>query len=504
MEPLLTSAEMQRADRFTIDEKSIPETVLMEHAALAVVKALESRFGSTLLSTRGLIVAGPGNNGGDALAAARLLHHRGHSGLSVVALGKKESRSASCQLQANILYSLGLEIESQVGNKIEGYDWIIVGIFGTGLARPVEGEYREVIERINAVTSSWILAIDMPSGLCANTGMPLGIAVRASHTVTLGFYKRGLVTGEAAEYTGQLSLATIQIPRSIPGVTPEAFLFDDKDAKTSLPKRLPSGHKGTYGHVYIWAGRPETEGACAITSLAAWRAGSGLVSLFGESETLNQIRPRLLPEVMSTIWGKDFFQKENSVFAIGPGMGTNANAWSVLKEALLSAKSLVVDADGLNLMAQNEAEALVLCKKRSNPILMTPHPKEASRLLQTSVDDIQRDRYSSARRLAEKWNAWALLKGRGTIVVGPSSPMWVVNRGNSVLSKGGTGDLLTGIIASLLGQGLSPQVALALAAYLHGRSAEIMAQKRGEERSALASEVADGLSLVYSSLDTLA
>jgi hydroxyethylthiazole kinase-like uncharacterized protein yjeF len=504
MQPLLSALQMRQADRFTIDRLGIPEIVLMEHAALAVVKTLVSRFGS-LEDTSGLVIAGVGNNGGDALAAARLLHHHHCRQLVIVVVGDEANFSASCRVQMSIVRQLGLNVQKELTTDlVENTDWIVDGLFGTGLTRPVEGHYREAIERVNQATAQkphWTVAIDIPSGLSADTGRPLGVALKASATVTLGFVKRGLVTGVAADYVGALHLDPIQIPRQIPGMGPDTFLFDAPDARAVLPRRHAAGHKGTYGHAYVWAGNPEKQGATAMSALAALKAGAGLVTVVGEAPNVDSIRPRLVPEIMSRTMGEDSFS-QFPVLAIGPGMGIGNTQWATLVRALQEAPTLVLDADALNLLAEHAPESTELMKRRVGVSILTPHPKEAARLLNGSVDEVENDRFTAVHKLAERWNAWVLLKGKGTLIASAQGATFVVTTGNSALSKGGSGDLLTGIITSLLAQGSGPAHAACLGAYLHGRAAELASQKFGTERSVLASELAEFLPRAIHEVET--
>lgn len=505
MEALLSASEMRAADHYAISTLGIPELVLMEHAALAVAKRLEHRFSALFPRTSGVVVAGPGNNGGDALAVVRLLHQRGLTNVAFFLISPdKLSQSASAQL--SILQKLGLQ--PQPVEKLEAVlphcDWVVDGIFGTGLTRNVEGSYRKAIHAINLVAErKWVTSIDLPSGLCADRGIALGASVKASETVTLGFFKRGLVTGEAADYTGRVWLAPIQIPRTVPGVSPSAFLFLSKDAE-HLPPRRASGHKGNYGHVYVWAGEAGKQGAAAVTARGAMRAGAGLVTLVGKMGDIEGIRPRLAPEIMTRAWDEMLLQSDlkGIVGAVGPGMGTEADAARVLENLLKSSLPLVADADALNLLSLHAEKLRPLLRKRgAEQTVLTPHPKEAARLLGKEVSDIQSDRYSALKALVEQFGCWVVLKGKGTLIGGPNQPVIVTTAGDSGLSKGGTGDLLTGIASSLLAQGFPISQALPLAAFLHGRASEIVTQNFGHERSTLATDIAETLPMVFKELE---
>jgi ADP-dependent NAD(P)H-hydrate dehydratase / NAD(P)H-hydrate epimerase len=495
MEPLLSAKEMREVDRHTTVELAIPEIVLMEHAALAIVDALAKRFGNLLPDSKGLILSGPGNNGGDACAVGRLLVERGCKHLFIILVDDKSKLSDSTNLQLNILGKLGIAWGRELSREmLEACDWVVDGLFGTGLTRALEGKHKEAVQTLNAhAGKKWVVSIDVPSGLSADTGNPIGECVKASETVTLGFFKRGLVTGRAADYVGRLSLASIQIPRQHP-LAPETFLYGRSDA-ARIPARRPASHKGDFGQVYVWASESDKAGASALSVVGALRAGAGLVTLVGEKNAIEAGRAILPVEAMTSVFsGKLSEGKKNSVYVFGPGMGTDDKHWKVLQAALKEAECLVLDADSLSLLAAHSSEARTLIQRRQETgliTILTPHPKEASRLLDTTVDAIELDRYAAVKTLSDTWHCTVLLKGKGTLIRATHGPVIAVCQGDSGLSKGGTGDLLSGVIAGLLAQQIPQAQAIPLAAYLHGRASELLSQSRGTSRSSLASEIAD-------------
>lgn len=479
MIPLFTTQQMREADAYSIDQVGIPATVLMEHAALGLFKGLRRRFGAHLVRTRGVILAGKGNNGGDGLALARLLHQEGMTGLSVCAVG--DPGSAENKLQRRILSQLSIPVLDTLDPELlPSCDWVVDALLGTGIRSEVKGKTRQWIEAINAVADrKWVLAADVPSGLDADTGRPQGVAVQACETVTLGFVKRGLVTGVAANFVGRLSLAPIQIPRDIPGISPSAWLW----TRGPLPSRPAASHKGDFGVVSVVAGVPQTEGAAVLSAWGALRMGAGRVAVVGSPSTLEAIRPRLAPEVMT-------WEKPQGVVVVGPGLGDQAAHWV---PALWNANApLVLDADALNFLAQHKEG-----NPRTAPTVLTPHPKEAARLLGVEVEAVEQDRYGAADQLAEKFQATVVLKGHGTVIAQKGQAPWVVKQGNTVLSKGGSGDLLAGAIGATMAQGMEPRDAAALAVYVEGRAAERLAQKGNNERSPVTREVADEMGSVW-------
>ncbi len=492
MLPLLSVAEMRQAERFAIDEIGLPDVLLMEHAAMAIVRRLRNRYRSLLSNTKGVLVAGVGNNGGDAMATARILYQQGCRQLLLVLAGDETKLSPAAQLQYHALLKLGVPTSLLLDkSELENCDWIVDGLFGTGLSRPVEGDALLAIEAINRVAQrKWVVSIDVPSGLSADTGSPLGTAVRACETVVLGYFKKGLVTGQAADYVGKLYLRFIQIPRSIPGFRPTALLYSREDAR-HLPPRRETGHKGDYGHAYFFVGETETQGAALLACLAAFRSGSGLVTLVGPRGEPVDPRSRLPVEIMTATWGAELKAKmKNAALGIGPGFGTSDAKWALLVDALESPWPVVLDADALTLLANRREEALRLIHRRKAVTVLTPHPKEASRLLETTTEVVQADRYEACRKIQEMWGVYVVLKGRGTLIGCPGRPLVVVTSGDPGLSKAGTGDLLTGVLTSLLAQGLEPTRALPLGSFLHGRASELFTRKAGHTRSALASEIA--------------
>lgn len=503
-DPLLTREEMRAADHFGIASLAIPSLTLMEQAALGACERLSQRFGGSLTKTRGLIVAGTGNNGGDALAVARILHSRGVRSLHVSVVGDSKKSTPETRAQTKSLSALGVAL-SPLPRSIRDFEWIIDGIFGTGLSREVTGDAAKAIAVLREATPRpWVLSLDIPSGLCADTGRSLGIAVSAAETVSFGFWKRGLVTGEGPGHTGALTLVPLSIPLDSPdmGLSPSAFRFGPAQARSVLPKRRPASHKGDFGHVYLWVGEPEKEGAAGLAALSALRIGSGLATLCGPRD-LSGLRARLPAEVMTAEnRPMDWIpEKKGSVLVLGPGLGTSREALARTESAIASALPLVLDADALNILSATTALKQKIAARKA-PTVATPHPAEAARLLGCDTPSVEADRFAAVHRLADGLGCCVLLKGKGTLISWPKGPALVVSRGSSALAKGGSGDLLSGLIGSLLAQGTSAQAAACLGAYIHGAAGEWVAQAQGTERSALASEVAAALPSVIGELES--
>lgn len=497
MQPLLTNQEMREVDRLAIQSTGLPELVLMEHAALALVDALKRRFGKTLDQTKGACLCGTGNNGGDVVAAARLLHQQGIKA-DVYLLGEESKLSKSAATQLHLFQKLGYGFHQQVHPEtLQNCDWILDGVFGTGLSQPVADPLATLFTEINHWSGKkWIISADIPSGLSADTGLAQGISIQASETVCFGFLKRGLVTGDAADYVGALTLSAIAIPRELP-LPIQTFLWDREDAQR-IPLRKQASHKGTFGHVFVHLGEAEKEGAAIFCGLGALRSGAGLVTLVGDPVRLDAIRPRLPADCMTEPFKGPLLSE--GVQVIGPGLGASEGAWKHLVAVLRGDSPVIVDADALTLLSEHLPEGCALLKERHQGkklTVLTPHPKEAAKLLQSTIAQVQSDRYQSIEKLVHGFSAWIVLKGRGSLIRGVNSPTFVVNRGNSALAKGGTGDLLCGILASLIAQQIPPLQAIPFGVFLHGRAAEVLVQRAGNEWTPTVSDIAEGLRDVF-------
>ncbi len=498
---------MREVDQYTSQTLGIPEIILMEHAALAIQNALKERFGNDLKSTKGIILAGPGNNGGDALALARILFQSGvESFFTILAVEENENSklSISCRAQLATLGKLHVPYARKLDEKLlQASDWIVDGLFGTGLRRELSVYHQEMIETVNRYAfKKWIVSIDIPSGLSVDKAIALPIAVQASHTVSLGFLKKGLVTGQGVDYTGHLTLSPIQISRQIPFPV-SAFLYNHHDAE-KLPSRFPSAHKGSFGHVLVCASEKNKEGACLLSALGAFKSGCGLVTLVGSETQLETLRMRAPIEFMTAHFDEDLLKKhQKDVWVIGPGLGLEKSAWNFLKTLLQSKSRLILDADALTLLAQNKKESIALLKSRKGIFtLMTPHPREAARLLENEEPIATQNRYDTVREISDTYHVSALLKGKGTLIARVGEPILCVKAGDTGLAKGGSGDLLSGVLASLLAQNIPEASAIPLGVYLHGRASELLSEKYGTERASLASDISEMLALAFKELES--
>ncbi|MCK9539877.1 NAD(P)H-hydrate dehydratase [Dokdonella sp.] len=478
---LYTTDQVRRIDRRAIEELGIAGYELMQRAAAAAFTELRRRWP---LARRIVLLAGRGNNGGDAfLLGVRALE----AGFDVVALALGQAGGGDA-LRARLAFvaARGRVIDAVEDTPLPAADVYVDGLFGTGLARPLEGAAAALVARLAAQAQA-VLALDVPSGLAADTGSRLGPAVRADLTVCFIAWKRGLFTADAGDCCGQRRLASLEVPAAAwGGEMPDAELMDGTLGGLLAP-RPANSNKGRFGHVLLVGGDAGMGGAVQLAGRAALRCGAGLVSVAtraGNVIALNGAAPELMAHGVDEAAALAPLLARASVLAIGPGLGQGAWGRALLDAALDAALPLVLDADALNLLAATP---------RSLPgtTLLTPHPGEAARLLGCAVADIQRDRFAAARTLAARFAAVVVLKGAGSLVAAPDGRVAVCPWGNPGMASAGMGDVLTGVIAALLAQHLPPWDAARLGVALHARAGDLAAA--GLPRGLVASDLADAL-----------
>ena len=460
---LYTAEQVRRIDRTAIDECGIAGFELMRRAADAVFATLRRRWPD---ARRVAVLAGRGNNGGDALLVGGLaLQH----GLDVDAFAATDAPAGDASRARDSFLEAGGRIARFADADFAGADVIIDGVFGTGLARTVEGESATVISRANE-SGVPVLAVDIPSGLSSDTGAALGAAIRADATVSLVAWKRGLFTGDAADCVGARELAPLDVPAAAYAhVKPDATLLGGAGART-LPPRRGNVNKGNFGHVLAIGGDRGMGGAIRLAGEAALRCGAGLVSIATRADNVAALiagRPELMPRAVDDAMALEPMIGRATVIAIGPGLGREEWGRSLWRAALSTHLPLVVDADALNLLA---------LEPRTLPnAVLTPHPGEAARLLATDTARVQSDRFAAARELAKRYGSIVVLKGAGSLVAAPDGRVAACPWGNAGMATGGTGDVLTGVIAALLAQGLSTWDAACTGVALHARAGDLAA-----------------------------
>jgi len=505
---VVTAQEMREIDGRVIEEIGIPGAVLMENAGMSVFNLIrELTEGFPPGGFKVAIFVGKGNNGGDGLVVARHLHNHDYR-VSVYLLAPPESFSGSARLNLELARKTGVPIETidspekldEIWRDIGEIDIAVDAIFGTGLKGAVRGLAGEVIERINQLKAVRV-AVDLPSGLNADTGAVEGPCVRADFTVTMALPKRGLLLYPGADYCGEVRVADIGFPKvAIESQEVKTELITEEIALSLLPRRSPSGHKGTFGHVLVIAGSVGLTGAATLTSMAALRAGAGMVTL-GIPQSLNEVMEVKLTEVMTlplpetplrTLSVKAMdeildFMPRATVLAVGPGLSRDRETVElVCKLCFESDKPMVIDADGLNAIAQFP-ETL----ERLGPdVVLTPHPGEMSRLTGKSVQEIESDRVESARSFAVKYGLTLTLKGAPTVIASPDGRVYINSTGNSGMATAGMGDVLTGLIAGLIAQGMSPTNAALVAVFYHGLAADrLLSEGKVSQRGLIAGDV---------------
>ncbi|GFO59493.1 bifunctional NAD(P)H-hydrate repair enzyme [Geomonas silvestris] len=484
---------MQQMDQRAIGEFGIPGLTLMENAGRACADAITESFGPGE-GRKVLVVAGKGNNGGDGYVIARLLSARGWQAAVLMlappsaVTGDAAANLALLDKTSLILPPVGAPLPLELFREAT---LVVDALLGTGVKSEVTGSFRDAIEAINA-SGRPVVAVDIPSGVDAATGRILGAAVRAELTVTFALAKLGNVLHPGCDLCGRLVVADIGMPQAVLDEAPGVGFVDLAQARSLMHPRTPLAHKGSAGHSLIVAGSPGKTGAAAMAANSALRTGGGLVTL-AIPAALNPILEAKTTEVMTLPVGSagaDHLQAgalpqllreaaTRDVVALGPGIGT-APSTVYLVHSLLAelAQPLVIDADGLNAVA---LEPELLLKRRERITLLTPHPGEMARLSGCSIPEIEADRSAAAAEFARRYQVYLILKGARSVIAAPDGRIALNGSGNPGMASGGMGDVLTGVLASLVGQGYRPFEACCLAAYVHGLAADLLVPLKGTQ-----------------------
>jgi ADP-dependent NAD(P)H-hydrate dehydratase / NAD(P)H-hydrate epimerase len=497
---ILTAAEMKQVDQLTTTLHRVPSLALMENAGRSVAEFIQSRF-SNLARRRIVVLCGKGNNGGDGFVVARHLLKMGAKP-SVYFIGDPREVKGGARTNLQRWKKLG-ELLIDGGTGPGGWmplssDLIVVdALLGTGVRGPVEGRLREVITGINSREAGCsVVSVDIPSGLQADTGEVQGAAIVADYTVTFTAPKTGMVLGASGRYLGQLSVRQIGSPPALMEKTGKGTLRWSEAAEFgafAIPRKA-AGNKGDYGHALVAAGSVGKSGAAVLSSWAALRVGAGLVTVATPEPALPVIAahtPEIMTEPLAATTAGTISERclEGGLFAsllkgkralaIGPGLSTNAETQQFVRTVLRNRSvPIILDADGLNAFAGRASEL----KHADGMLCVTPHPGEMARLLGSTVKEVQARRVEIALQAAADWNAIVILKGSGTIVAAPGGIAFINSTGNPGMATGGTGDVLTGMLAGLTAQfGTADwQRLLAFGVYLHGLAADIAYAESGE------------------------
>jgi NAD(P)H-hydrate epimerase len=496
--PLVTRSTARALDVDAVERLALPSLVLMENAGRGAYDVIRAEYPKAL--SRVAIIGGTGQNGGDAWVIARHLSNAGFTPRCVL-VGDRSKVRGDAAINLQTLEKLGVAVASLTDTPddrspleaaLRDATLIIDGLFGTGLDRDVTGLYAAAIKRLNDALPPRI-ALDIPSGIDADSGKVLGVAIQASHTVTFASHKLGLHQHPGAHFAGQVHCVSIGVPATASSAW---SLLEASDIATWLPPRKADAHKGTGGHVLVIAGAPGRTGAAVLSGLGALRSGAGLVTLCPRAgaqsaldgkviELMTADMPASLPSAIAAVH-TELANKHAAV--LGPGIGLDADARQLVRRlAIEIEKPCVLDADALTAIGTD----LVDLQKAKAPRVLTPHPAEAARLLGISTAEVQADRYAAVARLAAVSGQCAVLKGARTLVAHPDGRGHVCPLDVPALAVAGTGDVLTGVIAALL-PGLSAFEAASAGVFLHARAGALAA--RGD-RGLFAHEVADAVPL---------
>jgi NAD(P)H-hydrate epimerase len=493
---ILTSDQMRNIDRRAIDEVGIPDLVLMENAGGQVVDTLLELY-PEVDPDRVLILCGKGNNGGDAMVVARQLVGCGLDP-RVVLLYPRAAFKGNAAHQLQILERIGIECEEmatpeaweEFRNELPEYEIILDGLLGTGLSKPVEGFLEQVILDVN-MASGEVVALDIPSGLSGNSSEIPGAAIEADATVALACPKIPHIFPPAEALAGDIYIADIGIPEACVELEQATLnLIDEALLEGLLPPRDPETHKGDFGHILVVAGSTGKPGAARMVGSGALRAGAGLVTAATPKGAVGAVGAQLmemmtepLPETdAGTLAAKAAaavrkLETGKTVLAVGPGLSMDAETQSAIRDIVKkTALPVILDADGLNAFAGHVGDL----SGKSRPLLLTPHPGEMGRLLEISSDAVQADRIGACRRLATERDCGVVLKGYRTLIGTPEGEVFVNVTGNPGMASGGSGDVLTGVLAGLVAQGLPVVQAALLGVYVHGLAGDLAAEKTGE------------------------
>lgn len=514
MKYAVDSKKMKQIDDFTVEYMKIPAMELMERAANKLVEVMQQRITKR---DRILAVCGPGNNGGDGVAAGRILFMQGYH-VAILFVGEEVKCSEQMKAQLSMAEKKGVPLENS--DRLTEYNIIIDALFGFGLSKPVVGLYKEIIHRMNEHTC-YTYAVDIPSGISADDGKIMNAAVMADETITFGHNKIGLLLYPGAENAGKITVADIGFPEeATKQAQPDTFFYETEDL-SRLPKRSNYSHKGTYGKVLIIAGSKGMAGAAVLSARAAYRSGAGLVKVLS-SEFNRIILQTQLPEALFAAYdieGQDADEKQQQILSdiawataivIGPGLGQMGTSYELLEAVIRKAKvPVIIDADAINLLSKRIGEhkdtfhlsdqevtqrLKILSELLPDKTILTPHLMELARLTGMTITEISDNLIDTARNCSYNSKLIYVVKDARSIVA-EYGRYYINVSGNHGMATGGSGDVLTGIMAAFTAQGMEPYDAACLAVYIHGLAGDEAAKERGAY-SMMASDIVSSIEKV--------
>lgn len=495
MKLVATAQQMKEVDNYTINTIGVPSLVLMEKAALEVALKTASVYIESKSHKKILAVCGMGNNGADGVAAARILKWQGLDA-SVYLIGDPLKQTVEMKTQLNIASNSGVSVINNFNP--DEYDIIIDAVFGVGLTRPVKEDYARIIDQINASTAVKI-AVDVPSGIDATTGKVLGTAIKANQTVTFGYNKIGLVLFPGCTYAGAVTVADIGFAPDALNDKETSFTYLPEDL-AAIPKRRARTNKGSYGKTLVIAGSADMSGAACLSGLAAYRSGAGLVNICTHINNTDIIKKNV-PEAIVSGYDNDNYsqiienlQKNTTYIVLGPGLSTDKTAEGIVKQVLSDyTKPVVIDADALNIIARSEEPVDI----SGGNVIVTPHIGEMVRLIASDKSTILNNIVESAKEYAIKNNCVCVLKDAVTVVASPTGRIYLNTSGNNAMAKAGSGDVLTGIIAGMLSQGMNLYEAACMGVYVHGLAGDAARDELGVY-SVMATDIINCISKILS------
>ena len=497
MKYIVDSDKMKNIDKYTMEVIKVPPLVLMERAAMEVAYKVKQAINK---EDRILVVCGPGNNGADGVAAGRILFLQGYQ-VAILLLFEREKCSEQMKVQLTIAENLGISIDNS--KKTYEYNIIIDALFGIGLSKPIEGRLAKIINEINE-SNQKVFSVDIPSGISADTGKVMNVAIKADYTITFGYMKHGLILYPGLEFAGEINVADIGFPKeALQSVKADTFYYTIEDLSL-IPKRKRNGHKGTFGKVLVIAGSEGMSGAAYLSAKACLKIGAGMVKILS-SQMNREILQTLLPEALFASYDTDKSISSSiswaDVIVIGPGLGLSEKTEELLNAVInLKPKArLIIDADAINTLAarlDNDDETTVSRMELIADLLptnsiLTPHPMELSRLMGLSMADIQKNIIDIANQCSYNNELVYVMKDTRTIVT-KSAQKYINSSGNNGMATAGSGDVLTGIIAGLVAQGMEAFEASCLGVYIHGLAGDV-AKDKMSEYSLMAIDIADAI-----------
>lgn len=498
MKYMVDSSKMKQIDCYTMEDIGVPSLVLMERAAMGLVAFMKEKINK---KDPILVVCGPGNNGADGVAAGRILYLQGYH-VAILLPFEEKNYSQEMKIQLNIALNLGISINNSI--DICEYIIIIDAIFGIGLSKPITGDLLDIINRINQGTHK-VFSVDIPSGISAGTGKVMNVAIKADYTITFGYMKQGLALYPGADFAGDITIADIGFPEeALKHVKPDTFYYTKEDLN-KIPYRKNNGHKGTFGKVLVIAGSPGMSGAAYLSAKASYKIGAGMVKVLTSSKN-REIIQTLLPEALYASYNKDEDISDMirwaDVIVIGPGLGVTKITENLLSKVIKQQDvPLVIDADAINILAGwfNEFEGTLhdridkLADMLPKGTVLTPHPLELSRLLGDELE-LADNIIDIANQCSYNNELVYVMKDARTIVA-YSGEKYINISGNNGMATAGSGDVLTGIIAGLIAQGMDSYEASCLGVYIHGLAGD-KAKDNATEYSLMAGDIADAIAEV--------